>query len=91
MKDDKCPRCPDCGMPLILSISTTGVWNRKINKDGNLHQAIYKSFGIPQGVSFLNCSSGCGFIYSTEPILGDERFPELDAWIEEHIDALVWD
>lgn len=91
MKDNKCPKCPDCGSPLIFSTSTTGEWSRKINKDGNLHKTINKSLGIPQGASFLNCSSECGFVYSIEPTMGDEHFPKLDTWIKEHIDDLVWD
>ena len=37
MKENKCPKCPECGSPLILSVDTTGVWSRKIKKDGNLH------------------------------------------------------
>lgn len=30
MKENKCPKCPECGSPLILSVDTTGVWSRKI-------------------------------------------------------------
>jgi hypothetical protein len=85
MKENKCPKCPACGSPLILSVDTTGVWSRKIKKDGNLHKVINKSFGQPNGASFFECSKyGCGFSYDTEHASHDEPVPELDTWIEEH-------
>lgn len=69
MKENKCPKCPECGSPLILSVDTTGVWSRKIKKDGNLHKVINKSFGQPNGASFFECSKyGCGFSYDTEHV-----------------------
>ena len=71
------PKCPECGCPLILSVDTTGKWSRKINKDGYLCKIINKSYGHPNGASYLECPR-CRFSSY------DESIPELDEWINKH-------
>ena len=77
------PKCPECGCPLILSGDTTGKWSRKINKDGYLCKIINKSYGHPNGASYLECPR-CRFSYDTEHASYDESIPELDEWINKH-------
>lgn len=86
---NKCPECPACGSPLIVSVDTTGTWSRKIKKDGRLYKVINYSVGQPNGPSFLECSNNnCHFSYDTEHASHDEPNPELDEWIEEHREEL---